>query len=46
MNFQQPFLSPAETSRLDTWGVEMAEEARGTVHEPAKVIGESATAGR
>ena len=36
MNFQQPILTPAEIVRLDTWSVELAEEARGTVHDAGK----------
>ena len=36
MNFQQPILTPAEIVRLDTWAVELAEEARGTVHDAGK----------
>ena len=36
MNFQQPILTPAETVRLDTWAVELAEEARGTAHDAGK----------
>ena len=36
MNFQQPFLTPAETVRLNTWAVELAEEARGTAYDAGK----------
>ena len=36
MNFQQPILTAAEIVRLDTWAVELAEEARGTVHDAGK----------
>ena len=36
MNFQQPILTPAEIVRLNTWAVEIAEEARGTVHDAGK----------
>ena len=36
MNFQQPILTPAEIVRLNTWAVELAEEARGTVHDAGK----------
>jgi hypothetical protein len=36
VNFQQPILTAAEIARLDTWGVELAEEARGTVHDAGK----------
>ena len=33
MNFQSRFLSAAEQARLDSWAVEIAEEARGPVHD-------------
>ena len=33
MNFQQARLTAAEIARLDTWMPELAEEARGTLHD-------------
>ena len=37
MNFQQPIPSPlAEIVRLNSWAVEFAEEARGTVQDAGK----------
>jgi hypothetical protein len=36
VNFQQPSLTAAEIVRLNTWAVELAEEARGTVHDAGK----------
>ena len=44
MNFQQPILTAAEIARLDTWAVEIAEEARGLrARCRVKAIGGSAT---
>jgi hypothetical protein len=36
MNFQQPILTAAEVARFNTWGVEIAEEARGSAHDAGK----------
>ena len=36
MNFQQPILTPAEIVRLNTWAVELAEEARGSAQDAGK----------
>jgi hypothetical protein len=33
VNFQQPILTAAEIARLETWAVEIAEEALGPVHD-------------
>jgi hypothetical protein len=33
VNFQQPILTAAEIVRLDSWAVDLAEEARGSVHD-------------
>ena len=33
MNFQHPILTASEIARLDTWSVELAEEARGPAHD-------------
>jgi Toprim domain len=36
MNFSKPILTAGEIVRLDTWAVELAEEARGPAHDAGK----------